>query len=288
MNKPGTLYVVATPIGNLEDITFRAIRILSEVDLIAAEDTRHSRKLLDRFEISTPLVSHHQHNEKTSGQRLLSRLERGQKIALICDAGTPAISDPGAVIVKAARDNGFDVVPVPGVSALTCALSVSGMDGDSISFQGFLPAKKSQRVKELKRLAQIRQCYVFYEAPHRIEKSVNDMAEVFGDETTACIGKELTKLHESIRTGSLREHIEWLGQSSEHKKGEFVIIVDSDGISVDQMMESADKVLHQLLAECSPRHAAAIAAELFGGGKNRLYKRALEIAQVQGGETFRK
>jgi len=288
MNAAGTLYVVATPIGNLEDITLRAIRVLNEVDLIGAEDTRHSRKLLNHFAIPTPVVSYHRHNEAVSTKRLLAKLAKGQSIALICDAGTPGISDPGALVVKAARNKGFDVVPVPGVSALTCAISVSGIFVDSISFHGFLPAKNTQRIRKLQQLARGGQCYVFYEAPHRIERSLKDMSEAFGAATIACIGKELTKVHEMIRTGTLCELADWISQRPELQKGEFVVIVDNTGFALENSPEIQDAALRKLLENTSPSSAAALAAELLGGRKNQLYQRAVHLAQEQDDENISK
>ena len=279
--KQGTLYIIATPIGNLEDISLRAIRILREADLIAAEDTRHSRTLLDHYSIDTPSVSYHQHNEAASAERLLKRLDHGQSIALICDAGTPAISDPGGRIVTAALRRQFPVVPVPGASALSCALSVSGFGNHPLTFQGFLPARSSERLRLLKSLSKVQITHVFFEAPHRISQSMKDLAQVFGEQTPAFIGKEMTKVHETVRAGSLGSLIDWLEASSHRKRGEFVVIVSLAKETSDETEGKVDDTLRILLEECSPRAAAGLAAKLLRMPKSRLYKRALQLHKGQ-------
>ncbi len=227
----GTLFVVATPIGNLEDITLRALRILREVDQIACEDTRQTRKLLDRHGISTPLVSYHEHNEQGRAAELLGKLEAGKNVALVSDAGTPLIADPGYRIVAMARERGIAVSPIPGPSALISALSASGLPTDSLYFGGFLPAKKSQRRKTLEEAKSYSATLVFYEAPHRICESLEDIAEVLGPRRVT-VARELTKIHEEFLTGSPSELRGIL--ADRHVKGEITLIIaKSEAPAVD-------------------------------------------------------
>ena len=218
----GTLYIVATPIGNLEDVTLRALRILKEVDLIAAEDTRHTRKLLGHYGIDKPLTSCHEHNEKTKARDLVARLERGEKIALVSDAGTPTLSDPGYRLVRQAVEAGVNVVPVPGPSALTAALGASGLPTDRFVFEGFLPAKKGERRKRLNRLREETRTLVFYEAPHRIKESLADLLDILGDRELV-LGREITKVYEEFIRGRLSEVI----AQAEHRelRGEITLVV---------------------------------------------------------------
>ena len=218
----GTLYVVATPIGNLEDVTYRAIRVLKEVDLIACEDTRHTRALLARFGIGTATASYHDHNAQTRAPRLVERLEAGDSIALVSDAGTPAISDPGYRLISSAAERGIAVVPVPGPSAVIAALSASGLATDAFLFAGFLPAKAGARRERLAELSGERATLVFYEAPHRIAEALADMRDAFGDRE-AVVARELTKLHEEFLRGTLGELVDRLGP--ERRRGEFVVLV---------------------------------------------------------------
>lgn len=277
MNKHGKLYVVATPIGNLEDISPRALRALHEADLIAAEDTRHSRKLLRRYGISTPLVPHHRHNQPKSVSRLINRLQKGQSIALISDAGTPAISDPGATLVRNARECGARVIPIPGASALTCALSVCGFEVSEFHFAGFLPAKRSARVRRLKDLAAQNCCLVFFEAPHRIKQSLADMSEALGHEQPACIVREMTKIHESLHHGSIGELSREFGSHPESPRGEFVVIVRNSPAPEQEIDAQVRKSLSILLDELSPKKAAQVAAAVFGLNRNALYKQTLKM-----------
>jgi 16S rRNA (cytidine1402-2'-O)-methyltransferase len=219
----GTLYVVATPIGNLEDITHRAVRILREVDQIACEDTRHTRKLLDRYGISKPLVSYHEHNEQTRSQELLRELAAGKNVALVSDAGTPLIADPGYRLVTLARAQGIAVSPVPGPSALLAALSASGLPTDSFVFGGFLPAKKTQRRKALEELKTSPATLVFYEAPHRILETLEDIAETLGPRPVT-LARELTKIHEEFLQGTPLELREKLA-GRPALKGEFTLMI---------------------------------------------------------------
>ena len=220
---PGTLFIVASPIGNLEDITHRALRILREVDLIACEDTRHTRKLLNHFGIATPTTSYHEHNEQERAAELCELLQSGKNVAVVSDAGTPLISDPGFRIVKAAIDRGISIVPIPGASAAITALSASGLATDQFLFAGFLPARAGSRRAKLNELSSIHATLVFYEAPHRIKATLKDAREILGDRE-AVIGRELTKLHEEFARGSLSELI---GRFSEIEapRGELVVII---------------------------------------------------------------
>lgn len=282
MNEPGKLYVVATPIGNLEDISPRALRVLGEVDVIAAEDTRHSRKLLDRYGISTPLVSHHQHNQSKTVGRLINRLRKGENIALISDAGTPLISDPGATLVRSAHDCGAKVIPIPGASALTCALSVCGFEISQFHFEGFLPAKRLARIQRLKELAVQNCCLVFFEAPHRIKQSLKDMAEVLGQDHPACIVREMTKLHENIHRGSVGELSQQFCDQPASRRGEFVVIVKHSAEKKREISPEVEKNLSILLDELSPKKAAKVAADIFGLGRNALYKQTLKMHKAKG------
>jgi 16S rRNA (cytidine1402-2'-O)-methyltransferase len=218
----GTLYVVATPIGNLEDITLRAIRTLKEVDLVACEDTRHTRKLLAHFGIATPSVSYHDHNARERAPELLERLERGESVALVSDAGTPAISDPGYRLISGAAERGIPVVPVPGPSAVVAALSASGLATDAFLFAGFLPARAEARRARLADLAAERATVILYEAPHRVAETLADLVDVFGDRPAA-LARELTKVHEEVVRGRLSEIAAAL--APERRRGEMVLVV---------------------------------------------------------------
>lgn len=219
----GTLYVVATPIGNLEDITRRALRILGEVNVVACEDTRRTRALLTHFALATPTVSYHEHNETSRADELVARMLDGESVALVSDAGTPCISDPGYRLVRVAAAAGIDVVPIPGASAAVAALSASGLATDAFLFVGFLPSKRSARKARLAELAGVRETIVFYEAPHRIGAMLEDLGEAFG-EREVVLARELTKLHEEIVRGSVAEVAANL--TSERHRGEFVVVVD--------------------------------------------------------------
>ncbi len=239
----GTLYVVATPIGNLEDITFRAVRVLREADLVACEDTRHTRVLLSHYGIGTPTLSYHDHNARTRAPQLLDRLEAGESIALVSDAGTPAISDPGYRLISGAAERGIAVVPVPGPSAFVAALSAAGLATDAFLFAGFLPPKASQRQARLADLATERATLVFYEAPHRITETLADLAEAFGDRE-AVLARELTKLHEEL----LRGRLSGLGDAltPDRRRGEMVLVVAG---APERQTPSADTPLAARVAE---------------------------------------
>jgi len=274
----GTLYVVATPIGNLEDISARALRVLTEVALIAAEDTRHSARLLQHFGISTPLAACHEHNERDEGGRFINRLLAGENVALISDAGTPLISDPGYHLVKQARAMGVRVVPLPGACALIAALSAAGLPSDRFIFEGFLPAKQVARRTRLEHLREEPRTLIFYEAPHRILDSLIDMEEVFGPKRPAVLGRELTKTFETLKGLPLAELRAWVASDSNQQRGECVLVVG--GWQAPQGEEAVDvnalRVLRLLLAELPVKRAAAVAAEVTGVRKNVLYQLALQ------------
>jgi 16S rRNA (cytidine1402-2'-O)-methyltransferase len=228
----GTLYLVATPIGNLEDITFRAIRTLKEVDLIAAEDTRQTRKLLTHFEVATRLVSYHEHNKQASGPELVRLLLEGQSIALVSDAGLPAISDPGFDLVRLAVENGVAVVPIPGANAALSALIASGLPTDRFTFIGFLPREKKNLGQELERLRPLQETLLFYESPHRVVKTLERMAEVWGTERRICLARELTKKFEEFARGTITECLEHLSQQP--PQGEYCIITEGGPAGLHQ------------------------------------------------------
>ncbi|MCA1805264.1 MAG: 16S rRNA (cytidine(1402)-2'-O)-methyltransferase [Xanthomonadaceae bacterium] len=274
----GTLYIVATPIGNLDDISQRALQVLAKVDRIAAEDTRHSQRLLGHYGIRTPLGSLHEHNERQKVEGLLAELEQGLSIALISDAGTPLISDPGFPLVRAARERGIRVVPVPGCSAAICALSAAGLPTDRFVFEGFLPARGGQRENRLRELAGESRTLVFYESSHRILDSLASMAEVFGEARRAVVARELTKTYETIRDGTLAELLEWMRADAQQQKGEFVVLVEGAPARASDALDAAtERVLATLLEELSVKQSATLAAKLTGVAKKRLYERALEL-----------
>lgn len=274
----GNLYIVATPIGNLNDITLRAIEVLKQVDLIAAEDTRHSRKLLDAYAIETRLTSVHDHNEADRADYLCSLLAQGQDIALISDAGTPLISDPGYRLVRAVREAGFEVVTIPGPCAAVAALSVAGLPTDRFLFVGFLPAKQQARRTTLETLQGESATLVFYESPKRIVETLQDMALVFGGEREAAIAKELTKAFETVKTDTLDALLVWLQEDEHRQRGEFVVLVKGREALSGAILIDA-KVLRavELAREHMPlKKACALVSELTGVAKNQLYDAALK------------
>lgn len=277
MSTFGTLYVVATPIGNLDDISARALRVLREVALIAAEDTRHSQRLLQHFGIGTPLAACHEHNERDQGGRFISRLQAGEDVALISDAGTPLISDPGFHLVRSARAAGIAVVPVPGACALIAALSAAGLPSDRFIFEGFLPAKAVGRRQRLEALREEPRTLLFYEAPHRLLESVEDMLAVFGPERPALLARELTKTFETLKGLPLAELREFIAADSNQQRGECVLLVGGWQAPEGEEAVSAEslRVLDLLLAEMPVKRAAALAAEITGVRKNLLYQAAL-------------
>ena len=273
-----TLYVVATPIGNLQDISLRALEILKSVDAIAAEDTRHTSNLLSHFAIQKKLIAVHEHNEQKSAHILLERLSSGESIALVTDAGTPGISDPGAIVVDVLRHAGVNVVPVPGASAVITALSASGITASGFLFHGFLPASGSQRRKTLERLKAYSTTLVFYEAPHRIIECVEDLVTVLGGERRITIARELTKTFETFHRCSLEEAKIWLESDPNQQRGEFVLLVEAANIveSAD-VSEEYERVLRLMLAELPLKQAVKLATEITGLKKNILYEFALKI-----------
>ncbi len=274
----GTLYVVATPIGNLQDITLRALEILKTVEVIAAEDTRHTSGLLSHYAIRKKLVAVHEHNEHQAAEQLLSRLRAGESVALVTDAGTPGISDPGAVVVDIVRQAGIVVVPVPGASAVIAALSASGIRQNGFSFIGFLPASGSQRRKMLESLKAQKTTLVFYEAPHRVVESVGDMAAVLGGERKLTIARELTKTFETFHSCRLDEAVAWLQADPNQQRGEFVLLVESlPEAASAEIAPEVDRVLRLLMAELPLKQAVKLAAEISGEKKNALYEYGLKI-----------
>lgn len=279
MTAPGTLYVVATPIGNLDDISARMLKTLQNVALIAAEDTRHSARLMQHFGINTPLIACHDHNERDQGLRLVERLLAGESIALISDAGTPLISDPGFHLVRAARAAGVPVVPVPGPCALVAALSAAGLPSDRFVFEGFLPARSSGRRQQLEALREEPRTLIFYEAPHRLLESLRDMQTVFGDERVVVLARELTKTFETIKGAPLVELCAWVEADSNQQRGECVLLVEGWRAPEGEESLSAEvlRILQLLLAELPLKRAAALAAEITGVRKNLLYQEALRL-----------
>jgi len=279
----GKLYVVATPIGNLADMSFRAVETLKQVDLIAAEDTRHVKMLLQHYGINNKLISLHQHNEDKASAGLLEKLREGLSIALVSDAGTPLLSDPGMPLVKLVREAGIDVVPIPGACALIVALSAAGLPVTQFSFAGFSPRTSSARLAFFSERLLCPTTWVFYESSHRILASLQDMAEVLPLDRQIVIARELTKLHETIVKGSLADMLQLVGQDANMRKGEFVVLVD--GATIDKQQQDItpeqQKILSILLAECSIKTAVALAVEITGVRKKLLYQTALSMEKTK-------
>lgn len=275
---PATLWIVATPIGNLEDMSPRAARVLRDVAVIAAEDTRYSSRLTQHLGIDTTMLSLHEHNEASRVDQLLARLAQGDSVALISDAGTPLISDPGFVLVRAAREAGFEVQTVPGACAAIAALSVAGLPSDRFVFEGFLPAKATARQARLAELAEESRTLVFYESSHRIEKSVADMAGVLGPCRRIALCRELTKMHEQSVNLPAAKLLEWLAADDNRRRGEFVLVVAGAQAGAQGRLEvGLDALLAELLAMTGTKPAAKIAARLTGVTVNDAYARALEL-----------
>jgi len=270
--------VVATPIGNLQDITLRALEVLKTVDVVAAEDTRHTSHLLSHFAIQKKLIAVHEHNEQKSAQILLERLRAGESIALVTDAGTPGISDPGAIVVDVLREAGVKVVPVPGASAVIAALSASGITANGYVFYGFLPASGSQRRKTLEALKGYSSTLVFYEAPHRIIECVEDLAKVLGGERRITIARELTKTFETFHRCALQDAKGWLESDPNQQRGEFVLLVEAAAVVEEaDISEDAERTLRLLLADLPLKQAVKLATEITGVKKNILYEFALKL-----------
>ncbi|MDX5377305.1 MAG: 16S rRNA (cytidine(1402)-2'-O)-methyltransferase [Halomonas sp.] len=279
----GTLYVVATPIGNLEDLSPRAARLLGDVSLIAAEDTRHSARLLRHLGLTTPMLSLHEHNESARVEQLDERLVRGESIALISDAGTPLISDPGFVLVRELRARGRRIVPVPGPCALVAALSAAGLPTDRFLFQGFLPARTGPRRQRLERLAANQETLVFYESPHRIRDTLKDIEAVLG-ERHLVLARELTKSFETFLDGSAAVLLACMESDPDQARGEFVIMVAGaeERVEADAASLEADALLAALLAEgVGVKQAAAVAARLLGGAKKAWYERTQALKEAR-------
>ena len=270
-----TLYIVATPIGNLDDITLRAINTLKQVDLIAAEDTRHSGLLLQHLAIKAKLFALHDHNEQEKSQLLIEKLKSGLSIALVSDAGTPLINDPGYHLVKACRENNINVVPIPGACAAIAALSASGLPSDKFSYEGFLPAKTKARQDYLTTLLDEPRTMIFYESTHRLLDTLQDMQTIWGSDKQIVLAKELTKTWETIVNFSIIDLINWLQEDSNRQKGEFVLIVEGNNKTDDAIDTKAINTLKLLLKELPLKKAAAITAEIYGLKKNQLYQLGL-------------
>ena len=280
MNQYGTLYVVATPIGNLGDMTLRALETLKMVDAIAAEDTRHTSGLLSHFGISKKLIAVHEHNEHQSAEKLLVQLQAGENIALVSDAGTPGISDPGAVVVGLVRQAGVKVVPIPGASAVIAALSASGITQNGFHFHGFLPASGAARRKVLESLKSQAVTLVFYEAPHRIVECVEDIANILGAERQLTFARELTKTFETFYSCSAGEASAWLQADTNQQRGEFVLLIEAAAVKeAEELPEEAVRILKLLLADLSLKQAVKLAAEISHEKKNVLYEFALKLKE---------
>ena len=277
--KDATLYVVATPIGNLRDISLRALDILKSVNVVVAEDTRVAAKLLAHFGIRVRVISTHEHNERQSAAGIVKLLAEGKSVALTTDAGTPAISDPGSEVVARARELGFRIVPIPGASALSAALSVSGERLSRVLFCGFLPAKSGERRKVLEELASVKATLIFYEAPHRILETVDDLATTLGPERRIVFCRELTKMYEEIHACAIGVARLWLEEEPMRTRGEFVLVVT--GAEAEEHPESreSERVLALLMAQLPLKQAVSLAAEITRGRKNALYRRALDLAR---------
>lgn len=274
---PNTLYVVATPIGNLSDMTTRAREVLGGVDVIAAEDTRHTRQLLQAFGLQTPTISLHEHNEAQKAQELVRELAAGKSIALVSDAGTPLISDPGFGLVAATRAAGFAVVAIPGACAAIAALSVAGLPTDRFVFEGFLPAKAAARRERLRALASEARTLVFYEAPHRIAEVLADLAAEFGGDRAATVSREITKRFETHYADTLSALAQRAGDDADMQRGEIVIVVKGSNAAAAANVD-AERLLRALLEELSPAQAAKIAARMTGEKRGELYDRALQFS----------
>ena len=277
MENSGILYVISTPIGNLADMTSRATNILNNVDIIACEDTRSSRSLLNHLDIKTKCISYHEHSDYKETELIIETLRSGASIALISDAGTPLICDPGFKLVRKLRTLGIDVIPVPGACAVTAALSVSGLSTDSFLFKGFLPRKKLDRIKILKDICDYPFTLVFYESPHRILKSLKDIELTFGSKRRIFMAREMTKLFETYFLGSVEDLIDIVERDTNNQKGEIVLVVEGCDRKSKMLGDGSTKILTLLLEEMSSSKASAIAAKLTGENKKMLYDEAIRI-----------
>lgn len=273
----GKLYVVATPIGNLEDTTLRALQVLKTVSLIAAEDTRHTKKLLSHYGIRTALVSLHAHNERERSEEIIHKLKEGHDIAYVTDAGTPVISDPGFHLISLVKQEGLVVSPIPGPCAAITALSASGLSGQKFIFAGFLPAKAGDRKKHLAEIKDLSYTAIFYESPHRLLATIDDMLEVLGKDRFVVIARELTKKFETIKGSTLEKLKEWLLTNTQQQKGEFVILIQGVEKSSDVDKTQLSRILTILLAELPTKQAVHLASQITGVHKNTVYTMALEL-----------
>lgn len=281
---PGILYVVATPIGNLRDITLRALDILAAVDVIAAEDTRTTAHLLAHYAIEKSMMALHRHNESLAAKKIINLLSAGRTVALVTDAGTPGISDPGGILVTMAREQGYSVVPIPGANAAICALSVSGITAPHFLFFGFLPASAGSRRRELEALKSYPYALVFYEAPHRILECVSDLVQVLGPHRQLAIAREMTKLFESIHICSVCDALDWLRGDANRQKGEYVLILSGAEDHPDgELSDEAQRMLKLLLRELPLKQAVRVTAEISGESKNMLYSLALSLKEGTNG-----
>ncbi|MDX1351963.1 MAG: 16S rRNA (cytidine(1402)-2'-O)-methyltransferase [Thiomicrorhabdus sp.] len=282
----GTLYVVATPIGNLSDITRRAIETLEKVDWVAAEDTRHSKPLLHALGINQTLLSLHEHNEAQRTEQLLEKLQQGENGALISDAGTPLINDPGFYLVKRLRQEGVAVVPIPGASAVITALCAAGLPTDRFTYEGFLPAKSSKRIVLLEALQKESRTLVFYESPHRLMDCLHDMQQVFGGEREMVVARELTKKFEQFVSGSLDEVINYFTQNADKVRGEFVLMVKGAELQTEADMAATaievDKLIQIMLKQALPvKQISEMIAQITGEKKKPIYQRVLELKETE-------
>ena len=273
----GKLFIVSTPIGNLEDITYRAVDTLKNVDLILAEDTRHSAKLISHFQISKKLIAFHDHNEKSQYMKIIEKLKDGLNIALISDAGTPLINDPGFNLVRSAKQENINVVPIPGPSSPIAALSASGLPADSFTFLGFVPTKDSDRINFLEKLKYSSETSIFFESPSRILKTTKLIKEIFGSKRNVCLAKEISKIHETIITGDVDGIIHYLEESSDHQKGEFVVLMGGLNYKeIDEKLVLLNEIIPHLLKEMSASKAAKLAAKITSLDKDTCYKAIIE------------
>lgn len=280
LSATGVLYVVATPIGNLADMVPRAVEALQTVALIAAEDTRHSSRLLAHFDIKTPAIAYHDHSDDQRTEHILQRLLSGEHVALISDAGTPLVSDPGYRLVREARQSGIQVIPIPGACAMIAALSAAGLPSDRFAFEGFLPAKQTARCSVLQSLANETRTLIFYEAPHRILETLRDIAQIFGAEREVVIARELTKTFETIRGGPVAEITDWVAGDPNQQRGEIVLLIrGASAPTASDMNAEAERVMRVLLEDLPIKQAASLGAKLTGLKKNFLYQWALDNAK---------
>ena len=273
------LYVVATPIGNLRDISLRALDVLGSVDVIAAEDTRNTANLLAHHGISGPrLLSLHQHNERKAAERIIGLMSQGQSVALVTDAGTPAISDPGMLLVQSVRESGYKAIPVPGANAAMAALSVSGLDSTHFLFYGFLPNKSTARRRELQAIIELPYTLVFYEAPHRIVECVEDLQSTFGGQRQIIFAREITKYFESIHICLLGDALGWLNTDLNNQRGEFVLLISGAPHKKEELSAETRRILTILLQELPLKKAVQLAVQITGDSRNKLYQQALKIS----------